>query len=58
MTKAMKMVAAAKLRRAQQNMLQVRPYTKRIADVLASILPLLDNPEGPSREELLPVLRQ
>jgi F-type H+-transporting ATPase subunit gamma len=56
-TKAMKMVAAAKLRRAQQNMLQARPYAKRLADVLTSILPLLDSPEGPSREELLPVLQ-
>ena len=33
-TKAMKMVAAAKLRRAQNNMLQARPYANRIRDVL------------------------
>ena len=33
-TKAMKMVAAAKLRRAQENMLQARPYARKIAEML------------------------
>jgi len=36
-TKAMKMVAAAKLRRAQQNAEAGRPYSQRIADVVASL---------------------
>jgi F-type H+-transporting ATPase subunit gamma len=36
-TKAMKMVAAAKLRRAQQNAEAGRPYTERMADVVASL---------------------
>jgi F-type H+-transporting ATPase subunit gamma len=49
-TKAMKMVAAAKLRRAQQNMLQARPYSNRIRDVLYSLLPQIDR-------QLLPVLQ-
>src|ERR687897_390242 len=36
-TKAMKMVAAAKLRRAQQRAEAGRPYATRMADVVASI---------------------
>ena len=49
-TKAMKMVAAAKLRRAQINMLNARPYARRVRQVLASLLPQIDR-------ELLPVLQ-
>jgi F-type H+-transporting ATPase subunit gamma len=33
-TKAMKMVAAAKLRRAQENVFAARPYAEKLADVL------------------------
>jgi F-type H+-transporting ATPase subunit gamma len=36
-TKAMKMVAAAKLRRAQQNAEAGRPYSQRMTDVVASL---------------------
>ena len=36
-TKAMKMVAAAKLRRAQDRMLSARPYAHKIADVVNSL---------------------
>jgi F-type H+-transporting ATPase subunit gamma len=36
-TKAMKMVAAAKLRRAQQNAESGRPYASRLADVVGSL---------------------
>jgi F-type H+-transporting ATPase subunit gamma len=36
-TKAMKMVSAAKLRRAQERALSIRPYGKRIAAVLESL---------------------
>lgn len=49
-TKAMKMVAAAKLRRAQINMLSARPYARSVRQVLASLLPQIDR-------ELLPVLQ-
>ena len=49
-TKAMKMVAAAKLRRAQNNMINARPYARRVRQVLASLLPQIDR-------ELLPVLQ-
>ncbi|QRR03427.1 ATP synthase F1 subunit gamma [Dyadobacter sandarakinus] len=36
-TKAMKMVAAAKLRRAQDNILQMRPYAQKLGDMLATV---------------------
>lgn len=36
-TKAMKMVAAAKLRRAQDNILQMRPYAQRLNDILTNL---------------------
>ena len=52
-TKAMKMVAAAKLRKSQENMEKARPYSGRIkilianliSDVDRSLLPLLKNPK-------------
>jgi len=37
-TKAMKMVSAAKLRRAQERVLQARPYAGLIRDMLASVV--------------------
>src|SRR5512138_411944 len=36
-TKAMKMVAAAKLRRAQESILATRPYAAKMSDVLSSL---------------------
>src|SRR6185295_10646219 len=36
-TRAMKMVAAAKLRRAQERILGARPYSKAIAELLAGV---------------------
>ncbi|MDP4192378.1 MAG: ATP synthase F1 subunit gamma [Bacteroidota bacterium] len=46
-TKAMKMVAAAKLRRAQENMLNARPYSKKISEVLSNLLELGDFSSNP-----------
>lgn len=54
-TKAMEMVAAAKLRRAQANVIASRPYTTKLAQVMGRILqanpdtsnPLLEAKEGP-----------
>jgi F-type H+-transporting ATPase subunit gamma len=47
-TKAMKMVAAAKLRRAQQNAESGRPYSERMADVVASLAGRVEvGPESP-----------
>jgi len=61
-TKAMKMVAAAKLKRAQDRILAARPYAKKMAVVLGSLAgranraahPLLRRPSG-NRIELLVV---
>ena len=36
-TKAMKMVAAAKLRRAQDNIIQMRPYAHKLGEMLAKV---------------------
>ena len=36
-TKAMKMVAAAKLRRAQDNITQLRPYAKKLSQMLGTV---------------------
>ena len=41
-TKAMKMVAVAKMRRAQERMEEARPYTKRLAEVINHLLPDVD----------------
>ncbi|HMQ08550.1 MAG TPA: ATP synthase F1 subunit gamma [Saprospiraceae bacterium] len=41
-TKAMKMVSAAKLRRAQQSIVQMRPYAERLNNILINILTNLE----------------
>ncbi len=41
-TKAMKMVAAAKLRRAQERMVEARPYENRLTDVIHHLMPDVD----------------
>jgi|TARA_Y100000310_G_scaffold133930_1_gene132947 F-type H+-transporting ATPase subunit gamma len=41
-TKAMKMVAAAKMRRAQERMEEARPYEKRLTDLINNLLPDVD----------------
>ena len=41
-TKAMKMVAAAKLRRAQEIIMHARPYAHKIDELLKSLLPSVD----------------
>jgi F-type H+-transporting ATPase subunit gamma len=55
-TRAMKMVSAAKLRRAQEHALQARPYAQMIVNVLESLVRRTDlyNPEtGEIRHPLL-----
>ena len=49
-TKAMKMVAAAKLRRSQENMIAARPYATKMLDVLNSLA-------ARANQELHPLLR-
>jgi F-type H+-transporting ATPase subunit gamma len=41
-TKAMKLVAAAKMRRAQERMEEARPYADRLSNVIVSLLPDVD----------------
>jgi len=48
-TKAMKMVAVAKMRRAQENMEQARPYSNSLAEIIQHLLPDVDR-------QLLPLL--
>ena len=54
-TKAMKMVAAAKMRRAQENMEKARPYTSKLNNMLNSLIPEIDRsilPELERRTEI------
>jgi F-type H+-transporting ATPase subunit gamma len=60
-TRAMKLVAAAKLRRAQERILAARPYASKMAELLGNLVagaeggegaahPLLEQREGPRRQ--------
>jgi len=59
-TRAMKLVAAAKLRRAQERILSARPYASKMAELLGHLVtgqgsdgaahPLLEQREGPRRQ--------
>lgn len=46
-TKAMKMVAAARLRRAQENIINAKPYSKKIAEMLGHLLNIEKNFNNP-----------
>jgi F-type H+-transporting ATPase subunit gamma len=46
-TKAMKMVAAAKLRRAQEAIINARPYARRITEMLSHLITEEDRVENP-----------
>ena len=53
-TKAMKMVAAAKLRRAQDRIMQMRPYSQKLSSIIQNVASSaetenLDNPYGEER---------
>jgi F-type H+-transporting ATPase subunit gamma len=59
-TRAMKLVAAAKLRRAQERIIAARPYSEKMAELLGNLVsgqgsegaahPLLEQREGPRRQ--------
>jgi len=53
-TKAMKMVAAARLRRAQESILNARPYAYKLREVLANIAARVDRSLHPLLEERQP----
>ena len=46
-TKAMKMVAAARLRRAQENIMNARPYSRKMAEVLSHLLKSIGSSNNP-----------
>ena len=50
-TKAMKMVAAAKLRRAQESILQARPYARKMAELLRHLSGKIDTTKYPQFEQ-------
>ena len=50
-TKAMKMVAAARLRRAQDNMINARPYSRKISEVLDNLIAIEKNMDNPLFKE-------
>jgi len=60
-TRAMKLVAAAKLRRAQERILAARPYAGKMAELLGNLVsgadgaahPLLARREGPRRQVVI-----
>ena len=45
-TKAMKMVAAAKLRKAQENAEKGRPYSKKMQNIILNLTKSINNPEN------------
>jgi F-type H+-transporting ATPase subunit gamma len=50
-TKAMKMVAAAKLRKAQDRMINSRPYSRKISEMLYHLLQIEKNIQNPLTEK-------
>src|ERR1700733_13090664 len=54
-TKAMKMVSAAKLRRAQDAITQMRPYAKKLQEMLSNIVSDTDSSAGGSLSVERPV---
>lgn len=50
-TKAMKMVSAARLRRAQENIINARPYSRKIAEVLSNLIAIEKGSANPLFEE-------
>ena len=50
-TRAMKFVAAAKLRRAQENAISARPYARQLTRVLQSAMSRMENPQHPLLEQ-------
>ena len=45
-TSAMKMVSAAKLKKAQDAILQIRPYAEKLSDLLSSLSSALENADN------------
>jgi len=54
-TKAMKMVSAAKLRRAQDSIIQMRPYAKKLQELLSNVVSNSEGASGLKLAEVRPV---
>ena len=54
-TKAMKMVSAAKLKRATNAIVQLRPYANKLKDMLANLSASLEDGSSPFLQEREPV---
>lgn len=54
-TKAMKMVSAAKLRRAQNAITQLRPYANKLRDILENLSSSLESSDGGQFAQVRPV---
>lgn len=54
-TKAMKMVSAAKLRRAQDAIIQMRPYATKLKEILENVSGTLDSSSGGAYAAVRPV---
>jgi len=50
-TSAMKMVAAAKLRKAQSAIIQMRPYAEKLHDIIEHVMSSTESIENPYREQ-------
>jgi len=53
-TKAMKMVAAAKLKRATNAIVQLRPYANKLRDVLAQVSASVEGNDSPYTQDRIP----
>ncbi|MBE8714756.1 ATP synthase F1 subunit gamma [Sphingobacterium hungaricum] len=53
-TKAMKMVSAAKLKRATNAIVQLRPYANKLRDILAQVSASVEGSESPFTEDRIP----
>ena len=54
-TKAMKMVSAAKLRRAQNAIVQMRPYATKLKEILENLSQTLDSSDGGEYSAVRPI---
>src|SRR6267154_5695159 len=54
-TKAMKMVSASKLRRAQDAIIQMRPYAAKLREIMENISSTLDSSAGGAYATIRPV---
>ena len=54
-TKAMKMVSAAKLRRAQDAIIRMRPYSQKLQEILQNLAQSLDSSDGGAYSKVRPL---